>query len=114
MSVAMNTAVAADSALVAELTGLVPNPPLVTSGAVLSASSDGAGAVADIALPLGDPGLADLRAVLVAQGAEATVTVRRTVVAGGISTSFAAGFASAVGAHASQRRIVNAVLAFRA
>ncbi len=111
MSVAMSTAVAADPVLVAELTGLVPNPPLVTSGAVVSASSDGAGAVADTALPPGDPGLADLKAVLVAQGAEATVTVRRTVAAGGISTSFVTGFASAAGARASQRRIVNAVLA---
>ena len=109
--VAAGTAVAADPVVVTELTGLVPNPSLSTTGAPASAASDGADEVANTSLPSNDPGLPGLKAVLVGQGAQATVAVRRAMSDGGVTTSFATAFASAAAARASERRVVAAVLA---
>lgn len=109
--VAAGTAMAADPVLVTELTGLVPNPSLATTGTPATASSDGGDEVANTSLPSNDPGLPGLKAVLVGQGAQATVAVRRAMADGGVTTSFATAFATAAGARASARRVVAAVLA---
>lgn len=109
--VAAGTAMAADPVLVTELTGLVPNPSLATTGTPATASSDGGDEVANTSLPSNDPGLPGLKAVLVGQGAQATVAVRRAMADGGVTTSFATAFATAAGARASERRVVAAVLA---
>lgn len=109
--VAAGTAMAADPVLVTELTSLVPNPSLATTGTPATASSDGGDEVANTSLPSNDPGLPGLKAVLVGQGAQATVAVRRAMADGGVTTSFATAFATAAGARASARRVVAAVLA---
>ena len=108
--VAAGTAMAADPALVTELTGLVPNPAIATTGVPVTVASDGGDAAAVAALPVGDPGLPGLKTVLAGQGAQATVTVTRSVVGGGTSTGVATAFATAAGARAAERRIVTAVL----
>lgn len=109
--VAAGTAVAADPVLVTELTGLVPNPSLATTGVPATASSDGGDEVANTSLPSNDPGLPGLKAVLAGQGAQATVAVRRAMADGGVTTSYATAFATAAAARASERRVVAAVLA---
>ena len=112
-SVAAGTAVAADPLVVTELTGLVPNPslPVAALPAPVTAASDGGDEVANTSLPSNDPGLPGLKALLVGQGAQATVAVRRAMSDGGATTSFATAFPSAAAARASERRVVGAVLA---
>ena len=111
--VVAGTAVAADPALVTELTGLVPNPSVTTVGQPATASSDGGDEVANTSLPSDAPGLPGLKAALAAQGAQATVAVRRGVNDGGVTTSFATAFPSAAAARASLRRVVDGVLAIQ-
>ena len=109
--IAAGTAVAADPALVAELTGLVPTPVLTTTGSPSTAAFDGGDEVANTSLPSNDPGLPGLKAILAGQGAQATVAVRRAMSDGGVTTSFATAFPSAAAARASERRVLGTVLA---
>ncbi|MBM3634278.1 MAG: peptidoglycan-binding protein [Actinobacteria bacterium] len=104
-------AVAADPALVAELTGITPAPVVAGAGPSADASSDGGEAVAAAVVLAGDPQFAVLRDAIAGQGAQATLTRTSALSDGGTATSFAMAFPSPPAARAIVRRSVLALLA---
>ncbi|MFM8827801.1 MAG: hypothetical protein ACKOGE_00740, partial [Actinomycetota bacterium] len=104
-------AVAADPALLAELTGITPAPVVTGAGPGTDASADGGEPVAAAVVVAADPQFAVLRDAIAGQGAQATVTRTSALADGGTATSFAVAFPSAPAARAIVRRSVLALLA---